>query len=204
MRKGRRNLPAKSTSRVIFAEVSHGFTGRKLRCDGTKPSCANCSTRTLECKYEDHPRRRGPGKAPKGSRTKKSETKSRKGRKTSATSEADREFGSEQPSLAGPDRHVFEPPMMLPGHGHPHLSELEAVYAPLAYADRPSASNTHREGREPIPRYQFTSNVFEHREEGQPPSFRDWRQDGDEEDGGSLDSGYALPPGSQKGDTDED
>ncbi|KAG1788117.1 uncharacterized protein HD556DRAFT_1195340, partial [Suillus plorans] len=26
--------------------------GRKLRCDGTKPSCANCSTRTLKCVYK--------------------------------------------------------------------------------------------------------------------------------------------------------
>ncbi|KAL4069945.1 hypothetical protein V8B97DRAFT_1967137 [Scleroderma yunnanense] len=44
--------------------------GRKLRCDGTKPSCSNCSTRSLVCKYQDHPRRRGPGKAPKGLRKK--------------------------------------------------------------------------------------------------------------------------------------
>lgn len=90
---------------------------------------------------------------------------------------------------------------MLPGHGHPHISELEAVYAPLPYADRPSAPNTHREGLEPISRYQFSNNVFEHRGEVQPLY---WRQDGAEEDGGSLDSRYALPPGSQKGDTDEE
>jgi hypothetical protein len=96
---------------------------------------------------------------------------------------------------------------MLPGHGHPHLSELEAVYAPLAYADRLDASNTDREGPESTPRYRYTGNVFEHRPglgEGQPPSFGEWGQDGDEEDGGSLDSGYALPPGSQKDDTDEE
>lgn len=51
--------------------------GRKLRCDGTRPSCSNCATRSLECKYQDHPRRRGPGKAPKGSRKKEG-----KGKKT--------------------------------------------------------------------------------------------------------------------------
>jgi len=44
------------------------LAGRKLRCDGSKPSCSNCATRSLVCKYQDHPRRRGPGKAPKGSR----------------------------------------------------------------------------------------------------------------------------------------
>ncbi|KAG1822738.1 uncharacterized protein BJ212DRAFT_1477152 [Suillus subaureus] len=176
--------------------------GRKLRCDGTKPSCANCSTRTLECIYKDHPRRRGPGKAPKGSRTKKSEGKGRKGRKSSktATSEIDRE-GSEQPSAAGlPDRHVFEPPMMLPGHGHPHLSRLVAVYALPPYTDRPSASNMHREEPEPIPHCHFRSDVFDQGPvEGMQPL---WRRD--EEDSRSAESGHPLPPGSRKGDTDEE
>lgn len=130
------------------------FTGRKLRCDGSKPSCANCSTRTLKCVYEDHPRRRGPGKAPKGSRIKKSEGKGRRKKGSQA------EETSGQPARL-PERHVFEPPMMLPGHGHPHLSELEAVYAPLPYTDRPSASNVHREGAEAIPHYQFKSGVFD-------------------------------------------
>lgn len=132
--------------------IGHDLTGRKLRCDGTKPSCANCSTRTLNCEYEDHPRRRGPGKAPKGSRIKKSEGKGRRKKGTKASDEG-------QPSTARlPERHVFEPPMMLPGHGHPHLSELEAVYAPFPYTDRPSASNVHREGAEP---YHFKSGVFD-------------------------------------------
>ncbi|KAG0700140.1 hypothetical protein DFH29DRAFT_1056780 [Suillus ampliporus] len=155
--------------------------GRKLRCDGSKPSCANCSTRTLDCKYEDHPRRRGPGKAPKGSRNKKSEAKSRKGRKNSraATSEVDKE-GSEQPSAAAlPNRHVFEPPMMLPGHGHLHLSELEAVYAPPRYTDRPSASNVDREGPDPIPQYRFTSGVFDQGPvEGMRPPWGREEEDG--------------------------
>ncbi|KAH7906016.1 hypothetical protein BJ138DRAFT_681021 [Hygrophoropsis aurantiaca] len=53
-------------------EVACDFCrGRKLRCDGTKPCCLNCSTRSQECKYEMTVRRRGPGKAPKGSRSKK-------------------------------------------------------------------------------------------------------------------------------------
>ncbi|KAG2129464.1 hypothetical protein DEU56DRAFT_817203 [Suillus clintonianus] len=173
--------------------------GRKLRCDGSKPSCANCFTRKLNCEYKDHPRRRGPGKAPKGSRTKKSEGKGRKGRKSSkaAASEADRE-GSEQPSAAAlPDRHVFEPPMMLPGHSHLRLSELEAVYAPPPYADRPIASNLHREGAEAIAHYQFTSGVFEQGGvEGLRPG---WGRD--EEDSRSAESGHtSLPPG----DTDEE
>ncbi|KAG1906717.1 uncharacterized protein F5891DRAFT_1003543 [Suillus fuscotomentosus] len=179
------------------------FTGRKLRCDGTKPSCANCSTRTLKCVYKDHPRRRGPGKAPKGSRTKKSEGKGRKGRKSSkaATSEVDKE-GSEQPSAAAlPDRHVFEPPMMLPNHGYPQLPGLEAVYAPLPYTDRPSASNVHHEESELIPHYHFTSGVID---QGAVESLRPlWGRE--EEDRRSAESGHPLPPGSRKGgDTDDE
>ncbi|KZT23448.1 hypothetical protein NEOLEDRAFT_1180098 [Neolentinus lepideus HHB14362 ss-1] len=49
-------------------------TDRKLRCDGKKP-CSNCAKRkpepdgtTAECTYEPFPRRRGPGKAKKGSK----------------------------------------------------------------------------------------------------------------------------------------
>ncbi|KAF8558244.1 hypothetical protein OG21DRAFT_1405418, partial [Imleria badia] len=59
--------------------------GRKLRCDGGRPRCSNCETRSLACQYQEHPRRRGPGKAPKGSRGKKA------GRKSAA-----------DPDMAGP------------------------------------------------------------------------------------------------------
>ncbi|KAF7365168.1 hypothetical protein MVEN_00388300 [Mycena venus] len=45
--------------------------GRKLRCDGGTPKCANCLTRGMMCKYRPEPKRRGPGKAAKGSRGKK-------------------------------------------------------------------------------------------------------------------------------------
>ncbi|KAI6042686.1 hypothetical protein EDC04DRAFT_2657841 [Pisolithus marmoratus] len=69
--------PGKKTKVVRKIYVACDFCrGRKLRCDGTRPSCSNCATRSLECKYQDHPRRRGPGKAPKGSR--KKEGKGRK------------------------------------------------------------------------------------------------------------------------------
>jgi hypothetical protein len=47
------------------------LTGRKLRCDGEKPSCKNCTQRNYECEYVSTQRRRGPGKAKKGSRSRK-------------------------------------------------------------------------------------------------------------------------------------
>ncbi|KAK7016177.1 hypothetical protein VNI00_018978 [Paramarasmius palmivorus] len=39
---------------------------RKIRCDGAKPACYNCTRRqnTCKCNYDTVPRRRGPGKIP--------------------------------------------------------------------------------------------------------------------------------------------
>lgn len=61
-----------------LANLALGFTaipvGRKLKCDGRHPACSNCSVRGRQslCVYQLHPRRRGPGKAPRGQRKKKS------------------------------------------------------------------------------------------------------------------------------------
>ncbi|KAL7424265.1 hypothetical protein Q5752_001852 [Cryptotrichosporon argae] len=43
----------------------HFCRGRKLKCDGTKPQCWHCAKRLQECIYDDHVRRRGPGKRTK-------------------------------------------------------------------------------------------------------------------------------------------
>ncbi|KAJ9114258.1 hypothetical protein QFC22_005710 [Naganishia vaughanmartiniae] len=40
----------------------HFCRGRKLKCDGTRPTCAHCDKRGLECSYDEKIRRRGPGK----------------------------------------------------------------------------------------------------------------------------------------------
>lgn len=37
---------------------------RKIRCDGAKPTCHNCTRRSSECKYDAVPKRRGPDKKP--------------------------------------------------------------------------------------------------------------------------------------------
>ncbi|KAF7422529.1 hypothetical protein PC9H_010685 [Pleurotus ostreatus] len=56
-------------------EVACNFCrGRKLRCDGGRPSCYNCTQRNKECFYEAQPRRRGPGRAPKGSKSRRLES----------------------------------------------------------------------------------------------------------------------------------
>ena len=51
--------------------IVENHAGRKLRCDGNKPTCWNCVSRKKLCVYQPYPRRRGPGKAPKGTRSKK-------------------------------------------------------------------------------------------------------------------------------------
>lgn len=73
------------------------LAGRKLRCDGSKPSCSNCATRSLACKYQDHPRRRGPGKAPKGSRDKREKRGASKSTNRPVASEVERDVAPMQP-----------------------------------------------------------------------------------------------------------
>ncbi|KAI0036460.1 hypothetical protein K488DRAFT_82078 [Vararia minispora EC-137] len=41
---------------------------RKLKCSGDRPTCKTCSRQKKRCEYAQAPRRRGPGKAPRGSR----------------------------------------------------------------------------------------------------------------------------------------
>ena len=65
--------------------------GRKLKCDGQIPTCSNCSKRRLACQYAPYPKRRGPGKAPKGQRKQQSHKSAGPSSSgyTSATSEQD-------------------------------------------------------------------------------------------------------------------
>ncbi|KAG1715727.1 hypothetical protein ID866_1443 [Astraeus odoratus] len=128
--------------------------GRKLRCDGTKPSCSNCATRSLACKYQDHPRRRGPGKAPKGSRE-KTERKGA-GKKTSKSTKATESGtgGAGSGSLAG-----FDPALVMGegGGGHSGHPGPQSEHGSGGYAVWPGMSPMHHV-REPEPAgfYQFS------------------------------------------------
>ncbi len=51
-----------------LVDVSTFSSGRKLGCSGDRPKCKACIKRKGECNYAPAPRRRGPGKAPRGSR----------------------------------------------------------------------------------------------------------------------------------------
>jgi hypothetical protein len=49
--------------------ITNVFIERKIACDGIKPHpCSSCLGKTWECVYVDKQRRRGPGKAPRGTR----------------------------------------------------------------------------------------------------------------------------------------
>ncbi|EKM51845.1 uncharacterized protein PHACADRAFT_31645 [Phanerochaete carnosa HHB-10118-sp] len=57
-----RRMPRKTPIACNFCR------GRKLKCDGRTPTCSHCDKRRQPCVYVDAVRRRGPGRAPKGSR----------------------------------------------------------------------------------------------------------------------------------------
>ncbi|KIP06206.1 hypothetical protein PHLGIDRAFT_515882 [Phlebiopsis gigantea 11061_1 CR5-6] len=57
-----RKVPKKTQIACFFCR------GRKLKCDGQQPLCGNCQKRNHPCSYAPYPKRRGPGKAPKGHR----------------------------------------------------------------------------------------------------------------------------------------
>jgi hypothetical protein len=46
--------------------TDNSHQGRKLRCDGNKPTCNTCRERGETCTWDNAPRRRGPGKKPRG------------------------------------------------------------------------------------------------------------------------------------------
>jgi len=48
-----------------LALACHFCRRRKLKCDGQRPTCDNCSKRGETCSYDDTVRRRGPGKRTK-------------------------------------------------------------------------------------------------------------------------------------------
>ncbi|KAJ7761510.1 hypothetical protein DFH07DRAFT_815243 [Mycena maculata] len=78
----RTNVPKKITVACDFCRH------RKLKCDGHKPICGNCSARDRDCRFEEHPKRRGPGKAAKGSRSKKRVSSKGERRSVSSSSQA--------------------------------------------------------------------------------------------------------------------
>lgn len=46
----------------LEADGCFHFIARKLKCDGARPNCANCTRATKECLFDLVPRRRGPAK----------------------------------------------------------------------------------------------------------------------------------------------
>jgi hypothetical protein len=95
-----RGEPYSNKMRHEVAKQESQTVGRKLRCDGNRPACWNCRSRDRECEYSPYPRRRGPGKAPKG-------TKAKKRSKKSAASEESAQDTSEAPGQSGSSELIF-------------------------------------------------------------------------------------------------
>ncbi|KAG8899147.1 hypothetical protein FRB99_006898 [Tulasnella sp. 403] len=81
---------------------------RKVRCDGVRPVCTNCTKRHQDCVYDDAPRRRGPDKnpgtrqrGPKGTSVAKKRKKNEELAKGSSnTPPANSEFVDSQPTAS--------------------------------------------------------------------------------------------------------
>lgn len=84
--------------------------GRKLKCDGGKPRCKNCHERHFECRYPIFQRRRGPGKAPKGTRARK---RAAAAASTSAAGSSAASPGNEPPDASTSSRHIQPPTLTL-------------------------------------------------------------------------------------------
>lgn len=95
--------PRKSRNPRKTAVACNFCRGRKLRCNGAKPSCYNCTVRKFECEYVPIQRRRGPGKAPRGSRSKKASTSGRVSDASLSTNAADRRPSPLAPADYPPD-----------------------------------------------------------------------------------------------------
>ncbi|GJJ14543.1 hypothetical protein Clacol_008808 [Clathrus columnatus] len=72
----------------------HFCRGRKLKCDGRRPTCGHCSLRSLACAYDDFIRRRGPGKKEKNNK---------RNSKNASTSSGQDENEEQNMMLIGPD-----------------------------------------------------------------------------------------------------
>lgn len=90
------------------------WPGRKLRCDGQRPTCRNCSQRKNVCVYAPHARRRGPGKAPRGSRKLTARARTNSSASTSgepSTSQTPIVFGAQPPhDVLAETQFTFTPP----------------------------------------------------------------------------------------------
>ncbi|EJT49780.1 hypothetical protein A1Q1_01069 [Trichosporon asahii var. asahii CBS 2479] len=56
-------VPVEKPKKLVLA--CHFCRGRKLKCDGGRPTCGHCAKRSLTCTYDEQVRRRGPGKRSK-------------------------------------------------------------------------------------------------------------------------------------------
>ncbi|KAJ7633303.1 hypothetical protein B0H17DRAFT_1108091 [Mycena rosella] len=64
--------PRRTTTTAVIA--CRQCRSRKIRCDSTRPHCANCSRRADMCEYDTAPKRRGPDKKP-GTRQRRCKTR---------------------------------------------------------------------------------------------------------------------------------
>lgn len=123
-----------------------------------RPTCRTCETRKEPCTYVNHVRRRGPGKAPKGSKklTKRKSTDTATGSGTDAftpmrDSQTPRTLAARPDSVGSPDTFPrYSPPgggsMYSAASASPPRLQLRNVPLPHVPSQSPAASTSENVG----------------------------------------------------------
>ncbi|KAJ6556266.1 hypothetical protein B0H19DRAFT_1152298 [Mycena capillaripes] len=91
---------------------------RKIRCDSTRPHCANCSRRADQCEYDPAPKRRGPDKKP-GTRQRRCK-KPAESREEEDDDPAHKPLAKLEPAPSGPSTMIALPsPVPMPSPESP-------------------------------------------------------------------------------------
>ncbi|KAJ7616023.1 hypothetical protein FB45DRAFT_935136 [Roridomyces roridus] len=150
--KGSGTRPRRRTSTTAVIACRQCRT-RKIRCDSTRPGCANCQRRADQCEYDPAPKRRGPDKRP-GTRQRRCKPRAGESEEPRAQSGVSGSDDAEEGGmklellnpLASPPRSIALPsPVHVPAATQMQI-ELEAADgnpAPAKRRRRDSNATTH-------------------------------------------------------------
>ncbi|KAJ7048334.1 hypothetical protein C8F01DRAFT_1192069 [Mycena amicta] len=161
--------PTVSSSSPAADTSSHGLSpspvviacrpcrGRKIRCDSTRPSCANCLRRKSECIYDAAPKRRGPDKRP-GTRQRSCKKRSARSSTTTADEPASPEDTDAPPAkrqriATPPPASAEDPPAPTDGPTTTTTPEAKTKPKPMRNRNRISsdASSQRRPSSPSVP-----------------------------------------------------
>ena len=152
---------------------------RKLKCDGVKPACYQCQTRSKPCVYDALPRRRGPGRKNKGGERAQRRQRGRVQRSEASTSMSTLAYPSSSafPDLPSPS---YQTPTPLPGPPIPQYNYYvgipptppRLVTGPLSSSDDSIRTHgQHRFHSYSEPSYTRSSQHRDHAQQDRPEQY---------------------------------